>query len=85
MYRAVLTLQTLTLLEDTPAHKSGTAIMQQSQTMGQEELSFFPVPCLASTAPSLPPCVSPGPHPALESGRAAPLQSWSSGCRCLRQ
>lgn len=85
MYAAVLILRTLTLLEDTPAHRAGSARMQQSQTRGQEELGFFPVTHLVSTVPSLPARLSPGPHPALERGRPAPLQSWSRGCRCLRQ
>lgn len=85
MYTAVLTLQTLTVLEDTLAHRAGSVRMQQSQTTGGEELGFFPVTHLTSTAPSLPAYLSPGPHPALERGRPAPLQSWSRGCRCLRQ
>lgn len=59
--------------------------IQQSQTIGQEELGFFPVTHLANTAPPLPACLFSGPHPALERGCPAPLQSWSRGCRCLRQ
>lgn len=54
MYTAVLPLQTLTLLEDTPAHRAANVRTQQSQTTGWELLSFFPVTYLTSTAPSLP-------------------------------
>ena len=67
------------------AHRAGSVRMQQSQAMVWEELSFFPVTHVASVAPSLPALLSPGPHPALERGRPAPLQLWSRGCRCLRQ
>lgn len=85
MYTAVLPLQTLALLEDTPAHRAGGVREQQSRSVGQEDLGFFPTTLLASTAPPLPAWLSPGPHPALERGCPVPLQSWSSGCRCLRQ
>lgn len=54
MYTAVLPLQTLAQLEDTPAHRAGSVRVQQSQSMGQKELGSFLTTLLASAAPPLP-------------------------------